>query len=125
MKPETAAKKLGIYLPATPEEFRSGLVSRSTLTELQSSPPEWLTELKKNGPHPRQVIAEKLGISVSGLARGGVTDALTTAEIGAILDAPPYWLYKERETLAAVRAEKNRLKARDAELRAAAEAAGE
>ncbi len=120
MKPETAAKKLGIYLPATPESFREGSVSRADLTSLQQSPPEWLVDLRKNGPHPRAVVAEKLGISTSGLVRGGLVDALTTEEIGALLDNPPYWLHKERDVFAAVRAEKKRLKQRDAERRAAA-----
>ena len=81
MKPATAAKKLGVYLPATPAEFRAGLVSRSELNALQADPPEWLRELRRNGPHPRQVVAARLGVSVSGLARGGVTEALTTEQI--------------------------------------------
>ncbi|MEU2235024.1 DUF5997 family protein, partial [Streptomyces vietnamensis] len=31
MKPATAAKKLGVYLEATPAEFQEGVVSRSEL----------------------------------------------------------------------------------------------
>ena len=31
MKPVTAAKKLGIYLPATPQEFQDGAVTHAEL----------------------------------------------------------------------------------------------
>ena len=74
MKPATAAKKLNIYLPATPQEFQDGEVTRAQFLELQENPPEWLLELRKNGPHPRQEVARKLGISTSGLARAGAAD---------------------------------------------------
>jgi hypothetical protein len=122
MKPETAAKKLNVYLPATPDEFRNQPVTREQLNELLASPPEWLVELRKNGPHPRQEVARKLGISVSGLARAEMTDAaLTTAEITALLEAPPAWLVTERATQAAVRAENTRVNERDAGLRVLAE----
>lgn len=115
MKPEVAAKKLGIYLPATPEEFRAGPVTREQLTTLQSDPPQWLTDLRANGPHPRSVVAGKLGISNSGLARAGVSDAMTTEEIKALLTEMPEWLQTERATQAAVRQDKIRLQERDAE----------
>jgi hypothetical protein len=118
MKPATAAKKLGVYLPATPEEFQQGSVTRDELDELLTSPPEWLVELRRNGPHPRQETARKLGVSASGLARAGVSDAMTTAEIRALLEEMPTWLEAERATQAEVRAENARLKARDAERRA-------
>ncbi|MCZ1005030.1 DUF5997 family protein [Streptomyces mirabilis] len=52
MKPATAAKKLGVYLEATPAEFQEGVVSRAELTALQADPPAWLQELRRNGPHP-------------------------------------------------------------------------
>lgn len=110
MKPETAAKKLGVYLPATPEEFREGTISRSEFLELQANPPEWLSELRRTGPHPRPVVAQKLGISISGLARGGVTEALTTAEIKTLLEQKPQWLVLERATQAAVREDALRVK---------------
>ena len=42
MKPVTAAKKLGIYLPATPQEFQDGAVTHAELRELQDNPPQWL-----------------------------------------------------------------------------------
>src|SRR5690606_21194602 len=57
MKPATAAKKLGILLSAAPAEFQEGVVSRDELNALQASPPEWLTDLRRNGPHPKQVVA--------------------------------------------------------------------
>lgn len=115
MKPATAAKKLGVYLEATPAEFREGAVSRAQLDELQANPPEWLRELRANGPHPRPVVAAKLGISISGLARGGVTEALTTEEIEALKREQPEWLVKERATQAEVRKEGARIKKRNAE----------
>lgn len=122
MKPETAAKKLNVYLPAMPEEFRTGPITRDQLNELLESPPEWLVELRKNGPHPRQEVARKLGISVSGLARAEMTDAaLTTAEITELLAAPPEWLVTERAVQAEVRAENTRINERDAGRRALAE----
>ncbi|WP_307533749.1 DUF5997 family protein [Streptomyces sp. V3I8] len=115
MKPATAAKKLGVYLEATPAEFQEGVVSRSELTALQAEPPEWLRELRRNGPHPRPVIAAKLGISISGLARGGVNDALTTEQIEALKQDSPEWLRKERATQAEVRKEAARIKDKQAE----------
>ena len=114
MKPATAAQKLGVYLPATPEEFQAKPHTRAELDELNANPPEWLVDLRKNGPHPRGVIAGKLGVSIAGLARGGATDALTSAEILALLQAPPQWLVQERATQAEVRDEKARIKERDA-----------
>lgn len=110
MKPATAAKKLGVYLEATPAEFQEGEVSREELNALQSEPPAWLSELRRNGPHPRPVVAAKLGVSISGLARGGVTEALSTERIDALKTENPEWLQKERATQAEVRKEAVRLK---------------
>ena len=110
MKPATAAKKLGVYLPATPEEFQGGEVTREQLDELQANPPEWLAELRRTGPHPRPVVAQKLNVSISGLARGGVTEALTTAEISDLLQNRPAWLVEERANMAAVREEQKRIR---------------
>ncbi|MFF1574023.1 DUF5997 family protein [Leifsonia sp. NPDC058292] len=115
MKAATAAKKLGIYLPAAPDEFRDREITRTELAELTAQPPEWLTTLRADGPHPRDVVAHKLGVSISGLARAGVDDALTTAEIKELLTAPPGWLVAERATQAEVHAENARVKARNAE----------
>lgn len=105
MKSATAAQKLGILLQAAPEEFQNSTVTRSALAELTENPPAWLVELRANGPHPRQVVAAKLGVSTSGLARSGVTEPLTTAEIKDLLQKPPAWLVTERATQAEVRAE--------------------
>jgi hypothetical protein len=121
MKPETAAKKLGIYLPAAPTEFQEGPLTRDDFLELQANPPEWLAELRRTGPHPRAEVARKLGISNSGLARAEAPDVLTTAEIKALLEEMPEWLVTERATFAAVReeaalaAEKKATKAKKAE----------
>jgi hypothetical protein len=115
MKPATAAKKLGVYLEATPAEFREGAVSRSELNALQADPPEWLRELRRDGPHPRPVVAERLEVSIAGLARGGVTEPLTTQEIEALKQECPDWLRRERATQAEVRREEARIKERDAE----------
>ncbi|MEZ0094439.1 DUF5997 family protein [Streptacidiphilus sp. EB129] len=115
MKPATAAKKLGVYLGATPAEFQEGVVSREELNALQAEPPTWLADLRRNGPHPRPVIAAKLGVSISGLARGGVTDALTTAEIDELKAENPLWLQHERATQADVRKEAQRIKEKSQE----------
>ncbi|WP_327048388.1 DUF5997 family protein [Microbispora sp. NBC_01189] len=113
MKPATAAKKLGVLLSATPAEFQEGVVSRDELNALQADPPAWLADLRRDGPHPRQVVAVKLGVSNSGLARGGITGPLTTAEIDAIKAENPEWLQREREVQAEVRKEAQRLKQRE------------
>ncbi|MBT1093893.1 DUF5997 family protein [Streptomyces chartreusis] len=115
MKPATAAKKLGVYLEATPAEFREGVVTRAELNTLQADPPQWLLDLRRDGPHPRPVVAAKLGVSIAGLARGGVTEALTTEQIEALKQEQPEWLAKERATQAEVRKETARIKKRDAE----------
>lgn len=109
MKPATAAKKLGVHLPATPEEFREGQVTREELNALIAEPPEWLLELRKNGPYPRAEVARKLGVSNSGLARAGIGEGLTADEIKALLNEMPDWLVRERATQAEVRAENARL----------------
>jgi hypothetical protein len=115
MKPATAAKKLGVYLQATPAEFQEGVVTRAELNALQADPPQWLRELRRDGPHPRPVVAAKLGVSIAGLARGGVTEPLTTEQIEALRQEQPEWLVKERTTQADVRKEAARIKKRDAE----------
>jgi len=111
MKAATAAQKLGVYLPATPAEFQESSVTREQFNELNANPPEWLVALRKNGPHPRDVVAHKLGISNSGLARSGVDDVMTTEQISALLQAPPAWLVQERATHAQVMEENARIKA--------------
>ncbi|MER6216711.1 DUF5997 family protein [Streptomyces sp. NPDC048387] len=115
MKPATAAKKLGVYLEATPAEFQEGVVSRAELNALQAEPPAWLVELRRNGPHPRPVVAAKLGVSIAGLARGGITEPLTTDQIEALKQDNPEWLQKERATQAEVRKEAVRIKEKQAE----------
>ncbi|MDO0917096.1 DUF5997 family protein [Streptomyces sp. DT2A-34] len=115
MKPATAAKKLGVYLEATPAEFREGVVTRAELNALQADPPQWLRDLRRDGPHPRPVVAAKLGVSIAGLARGGVTEPLTTEQIEALKQEQPEWLRKEQATQAEVRKEAARLKERNAE----------
>ncbi|WP_372504304.1 DUF5997 family protein [Actinokineospora diospyrosa] len=110
MKPATAAKKLGVYLEATPAEFQEGPISRDDLNALQTDPPTWLRDLRRDGPHPRQVVAAKLRVSIGGLTRAGLTDALTTAEIEAIKAEDPDWLRREQETQAEFRKETERLK---------------
>ncbi|KAB8192989.1 hypothetical protein FH608_021845 [Nonomuraea phyllanthi] len=112
MKPATAAKKLGILLSAAPAEFQEGVVSRSELNALQSTPPPWLADLRRNGPHPKHVVAAKLRVSVSGLIRNGITQPLTTAEIDALKAESPAWLEHERAVQAEVRKEAQRLKER-------------
>ena len=115
LKPATVAQKLGVYLPAMPQELQTSAITREHLNELLTTPPEWLTELRLFGPHPRLIVAGKLGVSASGLARAGITEALTTQEIKELLVDPPEWLVRERATQAAVREEQRRVKARNAQ----------
>ncbi len=112
MKPATAASKLGIYLPAAPPEFQSSPITRDELEALRADPPQWLLDLRRNGPFPRDVVAQKLGVSRSGLARGGIEEALTSDQIGALIADPPGWLLHERDSYRAVVAEQERLKER-------------
>jgi hypothetical protein len=115
MKPATAAKKLDVYLPATPAAFQDGPITRAEVADLQANPPQWLQDLRKNGPHPKNLVAAKLGISIAGLARGGVEDALTTEQITALLQEKPPWLIAERESYQTVLSEQRRLKGLRAE----------
>jgi hypothetical protein len=114
-KPSNAAKRLGVYLPATPQEFQDNPITRAELEELETNPPEWLAELRRTGPHPRPAVAAKLGVSIAGLARGGVTEPLTTDEIQELLRQKPEWLVREREVHAGVMAENARVKKARAE----------
>ena len=113
MKPATAASKLGIYLPAAPAEFQNSPITREDLDALRSDPPEWLVGLRRNGPFPRDVVAQKLGVSRSGLIRGGIEEALDAEQIGALLADPPSWLRRERASYQEVIAEQQRLKQRE------------
>ncbi|UFU05842.1 DUF5997 family protein [Ruania halotolerans] len=124
MKPITAAKKLGIYLPAAPEEFQHALLTRPELDELERNPPDWLTELRRHGPHPRPVVAGRLAVSISGLLRAGVTEALTTDEINALRADPPEWLVRERAIHEEVVAEDEQQRQRAAESKRAKSADG-
>lgn len=36
---------------------------RAELDTLRADPPQWLLELRRNGPFPREVVAQKLGIA--------------------------------------------------------------
>jgi hypothetical protein len=117
MKPATAAKKLGVYLQATPAAFQEGAVSRAELNALQADPPQWLRDLRRDGPHPRPVVAARLGVSIAGLARGGVTEPLTTGQIEALKEDSPEWLRRERATQAEVRKEAARIRQKHAAAR--------
>lgn len=110
MKPATAAKKLDVYLPATPAEFQENSITRDELAALQADPPQWLQDLRKNGPHPKNLVAAKLSISISGLARNGIADAQTTDEINQLLEDKPEWLVAERASYQSVLREERRLK---------------
>jgi hypothetical protein len=60
------------------------------------------------------VVAGRLGVSISGLARGGVTEALTTEQIDALKAEQPEWLRAERAIHAEVRREAVRVKEKHA-----------
>lgn len=110
MKPATAASKLGILLGAAPEEFRTTPITRAELDALREDPPQWLVDLRRNGPFPRDVVAAKLGVSKSGLARARMTEPLDADQVGALLADPPEWLVCERETHREVVTEQERLR---------------
>ena len=110
MKPATAASKLGILLGAAPEEFRTTPITSAELDALREDPPQWLVDLRRNGPFPRDVVAAKLGVSKSGLARARMTEPLDADQVGALLADPPAWLVRERETHREVVAEQERLR---------------
>ncbi len=110
MKSATAAKKLGVYLPATPAEFREGEITRDEIDAMLADPPQWLADLRANGPHPRPVVAAKLGVSIAGLARGGLTEPQTSDQIQQLLEKKPEWLTRERGVHSAVMAENARVK---------------
>ena len=79
MKPITAATKLGIYLPAAPQEFRETPITRAELDALRNDPPAWLRDLLRNGPFPRDVVAanDALGVVTvawSPIGRGAYSD---------------------------------------------------
>ncbi|GAA4682017.1 DUF5997 family protein [Gordonia humi] len=112
-----------MYLPATPVEFRENFITRSELMALQADPPEWLRELRANGPHPRNLVAGRLGVSNSGLTRNGITGALTTDEIKALLDEMPEWLVAERAQHVEVLREQRRIRSLHADRRRAREQA--
>jgi hypothetical protein len=111
MKPATAAKKLDVYLPATPSTFQDNPITRTELAALQADPPQWLEDLRKNGPHPKNLVAAKLGVSIAGLKRGGVVEALTTEQINTLIEEKPSWLIAERDSYQAALSEQRRLKA--------------
>ena len=92
MKPQTAAKKLNIYLPATPQEFQDSPLSHTDFVALQSDPPEWLQTLRREGPHPRPEVARKLGITITALKANDMDKPLTTSEIKELLSDQPEWL---------------------------------
>ena len=115
MKPATAAKKLDVYLPATPAEFQENPITRAELAALQADPPQWLQDLRKNGPHPKNLVAAKLSVSIAGLTRSGITEALTTEQINALLEDKPEWLVAERKTFQESLSEERRVKALHAE----------
>ncbi len=117
MKPLTAAGKLGIYLPAAPEEFRSGSIGRADLDALRADPPEWLRALWETGPFPRDVVARKLGVTNTALARNGVSDAMTQEQIDALAGEEPEWLTRERANLVEVQREATRVKEKEIERR--------
>lgn len=100
MKPQTAAKKLNIYLPATPEEFRATPLTHDEFVALQADPPEWLQTLRREGPFPRPEVARKLGITITALKANDADNPLTAAEIRELLADQPEWLRSARTALA-------------------------
>src|SRR5699024_4661137 len=105
MRPQTAAKKLGIYLQAAPQELQEREITQADLRDLPPNPREWLTELRRTGPYPRPVVAQKLGISVTALKKNDMDKPLDAAEIKELLENQPDWLRAARTTHAESREE--------------------
>ena len=63
---------------------------------MQDTPPEWLVQLRANGPHPRPEVARKLGISITALKKNEMDKPLTTQEIKELLADQPAWLAEAR-----------------------------
>ena len=105
MRPQTAAKKLGIYLPAAPQEFQDGAITHAELRDLHTNPPEWLAELRRTGPYPRPIVAQKLGISVTALKKNDMDKPLNAAEVKELLENQPDWLRAARTAHADSRSE--------------------
>ncbi len=61
------------------------------------------------------MVASKLGVSIAGLARGGITDTLTTEQIEAVKADQPEWLLRERATQADVQKQALRIKEKKAD----------
>ncbi|MGP5081045.1 DUF5997 family protein [Corynebacterium variabile] len=119
MKPQTAAKKLNIYLPATPSEFQETPLTHDKFVALQADPPEWLQTLRREGPFPRPEVARKLGITITALKANDADQPLTATEIKALLQDQPEWLRTARTALATRRTEEG--KGRDTEADGSAE----
>ena len=56
-------------------------------------------------------VADRLGVSISGLARAEITEPLTTAQIVALKEEQPEWLRRERTTRAEAQRAEARLRA--------------
>lgn len=95
MKPGNGGEEAGDLPSRDPEFFSNRGRTRAQYQALVESPPEWLSTLRRDGPHPRAAAA-KLGVSASGLRLAGVADVMTTAEIRALLEEMPDWLAHER-----------------------------
>lgn len=104
MKAQTAAKKLNIYLPATPKEFQDASLSHEEFVALQDTPPQWLQTLRLEGPYPRPEVARKLGVTITALKANDADHPLTASEIKALLENQPEWLRTARTALATRRA---------------------
>src|SRR5699024_10785289 len=100
-------------------------LTRAELAELAAEPPQWLTDLRRHGPHPRPVVAGRLGVSIAGLARGGGEEALTTEQIDQLRADPPQWLQEERRIHREVVAEDERVRRQRQEKRGDRRARGQ
>ena len=91
----TTATGVAIDAGADASGFPAGLWARYSLAALQAEPPQWLQDLRKNGPHPKNLVAARLGgarlIDNVGVTVGGVaaleeeiawTNATTTTTEG-------------------------------------------
>ena len=112
MKPATAALKLDVYLPATPQEFQEGWCPARSSTNCSAIRRSGSSTCAATVPIPATSSRPGCGCRTAGSPVAASPTPLTTAQIAALVADPPEWLIRERETHAETRREQQRLRER-------------